>query len=45
MTNSKKLFYLTDEGNEFQYLVKHDLASGERKIASNFDACQYGKIC
>lgn len=31
--DSKKLFYLTDEGNEFQYLVKYDLASGEREIA------------
>lgn len=31
--DSKTLYYLTDDGNEFRYLVRYDIASGQRQTA------------
>ncbi len=38
-TDGKSLYYLTDNGSEFSYLVRYDIASGEREkiIEKNWD--------
>ncbi|MEM1320358.1 MAG: alpha/beta fold hydrolase [Bacteroidota bacterium] len=35
--DNKSLYYLTDDGAEFQYLVRYDLASGEREKVKEAD--------
>lgn len=36
-TDSQALYYLTDDGKEFQYLVRYDIASGERETVQEED--------
>jgi dipeptidyl aminopeptidase/acylaminoacyl peptidase len=35
--DSQSLYYLTDDGKEFQYLVRYDIASGERETVREED--------
>jgi len=35
--DGRALDFLTNEGHEFQYLVRHDLATGERRVIHKFD--------